>query len=43
MGFQVTDRLQLSLTSENTILAGILEVHKSLIEAETLSTLSEIK
>lgn len=41
MGFLVTDRLQLSLTSENTILAGILSSHKELIESETLCTLAE--
>lgn len=41
MGFQVTDRLQLSLTSENTILVGILSSHKELVETETLCTLTE--
>ncbi len=39
LGFQVTDRLQLSLTSENPILTGILTAHKALIESETLCTL----
>jgi hypothetical protein len=41
MGFQVMDRLVLSLTSENTLLAGILGAHKDLIESETLCTLAE--
>lgn len=43
MGFQVTDRLQLSLFSENSILVGILGAHTSLIETETLCTLSDTK
>ncbi len=38
LGFQVTDRLQLSLTSESPILTGILSAHQSLIESETLCT-----
>jgi isoleucyl-tRNA synthetase len=41
MGFLVTDRLQLSLSSENMILLGILKAHKTLIEAETLCMLNE--
>ncbi len=40
MGFEVTDRLQLSLTSENEILANILKTHTAMIETETLCTLS---
>ncbi len=41
MGFEVTDRLQLSLTSDSTILASILSAHQILIESETLCTLVE--
>jgi len=37
LGFEVTDRLQLSLVSENSILAQILDMYKPLIESETLS------
>ena len=40
LGFQVTDRLQLSLTSENDMLAKILEKHQSMIEKETLTTIT---
>ncbi|MEI6711423.1 MAG: class I tRNA ligase family protein [bacterium] len=43
IGFKVTDRLQLSLFSENSILTSVLGAHGALIEAETLCTLSEIK
>lgn len=39
LGFQVTDRLQLSLNSENDMLAKILEKHQSMIEKETLTTI----
>lgn len=39
LGFQVTDRLQLTLTSDNDILAKILAVHQSMIEKETLTTI----
>ena len=42
LGFQVTDRLQLSLTSENPILTGILGAHRALIETETLCTITEV-
>lgn len=41
MGFEVTDRLQLSLTSENEILANILKTHTQMIETETLCTFVE--
>jgi hypothetical protein len=41
MWFQVMDRLQLALASENIILAGILWAHKELIESETLCTLAD--
>jgi isoleucyl-tRNA synthetase len=37
LGFEVTDRLQLSLTSENEMLAQILEKHQGMIEKETLT------
>lgn len=40
LGFQVTDRLHLSLTSENEMLAKILEKHQSMIEKETLTTIT---
>ena len=40
LGFEVTDRLQLSLTSENEMLAQILEKHQSMIEKETLTELT---
>jgi len=39
LGFQVTDRLQLSLTSENDMLGKILSAHQGMIEKETLCTL----
>jgi isoleucyl-tRNA synthetase len=37
LGFEVTDRLQLSLTSDNEMLAQILEKHLDMIEKETLT------
>jgi isoleucyl-tRNA synthetase len=40
LGFQVTDRLQLSLTSANDMLGKILSAHQGMIEKETLCTLS---
>lgn len=39
LGFEVTDRLQLSLASENEILEKILTTHQSMIEKETLTTI----
>ncbi len=39
LGFEVTDRLQLSLTSENDMLEKILTAHQSMIEKETLTTI----
>jgi hypothetical protein len=39
LGFEVTDRLQLSLTSENDMLANILSTHQTMIEKETLTTM----
>jgi hypothetical protein len=39
LGFQVTDRLQLTLTSDNDMLAKILAVHQGMIEKETLTTI----
>jgi isoleucyl-tRNA synthetase len=39
LGFQVTDRLQLGLTSENDMLGKILGVHQNMIEKETLTTI----
>lgn len=39
LGFQVMDRLQLSLTSENDMFGKILEKHQGMIEKETLCTL----
>lgn len=41
LGFQVTDRLQLSLMSENDILGKILEKHQNMIEKETLTTIHQ--
>ncbi len=38
LGFQVTDRLQLALTSDNEMLGKILAVHQGMIEKETLTT-----
>lgn len=35
----MTDRLQLSLTSENEILEKILTTHQNMIEKETLTTI----
>lgn len=35
----MTDRLQLSLSSENPTLAQILQIHQGMIEKETLTTL----
>lgn len=40
LGFQVIDRLQLALTSENEMLVKILEKHQSMIEKETLTTIT---
>jgi isoleucyl-tRNA synthetase len=40
-GFEVTDRLMLSLTSENSLLLSLLGTHKDMIESETLCTLSQ--
>jgi isoleucyl-tRNA synthetase len=40
LGFQVTDRLQLTLTSDNDMLTKILEKHQSMIEKETLTTIT---
>lgn len=40
LGFQVTDRLKLTLTSDNDMLAKILEKHQSMIEKETLTTIT---
>lgn len=40
LGFQVTDRLQLALTSDNDMLAKILAVHQGMIEKETLTTIT---
>lgn len=39
LGFEVTDRLQLSLTSENDMLEKILIIHQGMIEKETLTTI----
>ena len=39
MGFEVTDKLQLSLSSDNELLGKILSAHQSMIEKETLCTL----
>ncbi len=39
LGFEVTDRLQLSLTSENEVLQKILATHQGMIEKETLTTI----
>ncbi len=39
LGFEVTDRLQLSLTSENEVLQRILATHQGMIEKETLTTI----
>lgn len=39
MGFEVTDKLQLSLSSNNELLVKILSAHQSMIEKETLCTL----
>lgn len=41
--FEVTDRLQLSLASENEILQKILTTHQSMIEKETLTTIQRTK
>lgn len=41
LGFQVTDRLQLSLTSENEMLGKILLAHQAMIEKETLTTIGK--
>lgn len=41
LGFEVTDRLQLSLTSENEILQKILTTHQRMIEKETLTTIND--
>lgn len=43
LGFEVTDRLQLSLTSGNEILEKILTTHQSMIEKETLTTIQKTK
>ena len=43
LGFEVTDRLQLSLTSENDMLEKILTAHQSMIEKETLTTIQRTK
>lgn len=40
LGFEVTDRLQLSLTSENEVLQKILTTHQGMIEKETLTTIA---
>lgn len=40
LGFEVTDRLQLSLASENEILQKILTTHQSMIEKEALTTIN---
>lgn len=39
----MTDRLQLSLTSENEMLQKILTTHQSMIEKETLTTIQRTK
>lgn len=39
----MTDRLQLSLASENEILQKILTTHQSMIEKETLTTIQRTK
>ena len=39
LGFQVMDRLQLALTSENEMLGKILSAHQGMIEKETLCTI----
>ena len=39
LGFQVTDRLQLSLNSGNEMLGKILVTHQTMIEKETLTTI----
>lgn len=41
MGFQVTDRLQLSLDSKSDTLTGVLSAHKEMIESETLCRITE--
>lgn len=43
LGFEVTDRLQLSLSSENEILQKILTTHQSMVEKETLTTIQRTK
>ena len=40
LGFQVTDRLELTLASENPLLGKILETHQKMIMQETLTHLS---
>lgn len=41
MGFEVTDKLQLSLSSDNELLGKILAAHQTMIEKETLTTIND--
>lgn len=43
LGFEVTDRLQLSLSSENETLEKILATHQGMIEKETLTTIVDCR
>lgn len=43
LGFQVTDRLQLIVSSDNDMFEKILEKHQSMIEKETLTSIQRTK
>ncbi len=43
LGFQVTDRLQLTISSDNDMFEKILEKHQSMIEKETLTSIQRTK
>jgi hypothetical protein len=43
LGFEIMDRLQLALSSENETLEKILATHQGMIEKETLTTIVDCR